>query len=101
MDPMTTPARQPLAPASAATRPSLLGRDYWLVLSTPHPDTTVADIHRLADEHVAWLLKLAAIAATDPFVLAGLRSFEVFGWRLNEGAISIQLSLGTGSYTWT
>jgi len=43
----------------------------------------------------------AAIAATDPFVLAGLRSFEVFGWRLNEGAISIQLSLGTGSYTWT
>jgi uncharacterized protein YciI len=136
MDPMSTPARQPLAPASAATRPSLLGRDYWLVLSTPHPDTTVADIHRLADEHVAWLLKLetegtvflsgplvvgprtspgsgvtvlrapteqnaAAIAATDPFVLAGLRSFEVFGWRLNEGAISIQLSLGTGGYTWT
>jgi uncharacterized protein YciI len=42
----------------------------------------------------------AAIAATDPFVLAGLRTFEVFGWRLNEGAVSIQLSLGTGRYTW-
>jgi hypothetical protein len=42
----------------------------------------------------------AAIAATDPFVLAGLRTFEIFGWRVNEGAIAIQLSLGTGSYTW-
>src|ERR1700689_3597033 len=36
----------------------------------------------------------AAIAATDPFVLAGLRTFEIFGWRVNEGAIAIQLSLG-------
>jgi uncharacterized protein YciI len=114
---------------------SLLGRDYWLVLSTPQPSTTAADVQRLADEHVPWLLKLeaegvvflsgplvsgpgtapgsgvtvlraataqdaAAIAATDPFVLAGLRTFEVFGWRVNEGAIGVQLSLGTGGYTW-
>jgi uncharacterized protein len=42
----------------------------------------------------------AAIAATDPLVLAGLRTFEVFGWRVNEGTVSVQLSLGTGSYTW-
>jgi uncharacterized protein len=41
-----------------------------------------------------------AIAAADPFVIAGLRTFEIFGWRLNEGAIGIQLSLGTGTYTW-
>ena len=41
------------------------------------------------------------IAATDPFVTRGLRTFQVFGWRVNEGAISLQLSLGTGGYTWT
>ena len=41
-----------------------------------------------------------AIAATDPFVLAGLRTFEVFGWRVNEGAVRVELSLGTGRYTW-
>ncbi len=114
----------------------LLGRDYWLVLSTPNPSTALADIRALVDEHVAWLLKLEAegtvflsgplvsgpgtgpgsgvtvlraasadhaeaIAATDPFVAHGLRTFQVFAWRVNEGAISIQLSLGTGGYTWT
>ena len=42
----------------------------------------------------------AAIAAADPFVLAGLRTFEIFGWRVNEGAVAVQLSLGTGRYTW-
>ena len=42
----------------------------------------------------------AAIAATDPFVRADLRTFEVFGWRVNEGAVSVRMSLGTGSYTW-
>jgi hypothetical protein len=42
----------------------------------------------------------AGIAAADPFVLAGLRTFEVFGWRVNEGAVQVQLSLGTGRYTW-
>ena len=121
--------------ATAARRGQLLGRDYWLVLSTPRQDTSAADIQQHVDEHVAWLLKLetegtvflsgplisgprtgpgsgvtvlraptaqdaAAIAGTDPFVLAGLRSFEVYGWRVNEGAISVQLSLGTGGYTW-
>jgi len=41
-----------------------------------------------------------AIARTDPFVVAGLRTFEVFGWRVNEGAIQLQISLGTGTYLW-
>jgi uncharacterized protein YciI len=41
------------------------------------------------------------IAATDPFVVAGLRTFEIFCWRINEGAIGVQLSLGTGTYTWS
>jgi len=41
-----------------------------------------------------------AIAATDPFVVAGLRTFEVFGWRVNEGTIQIRMSLGTGTYSW-
>jgi hypothetical protein len=40
---------------------TLLGRDYWLVLSTP---------------------------------------VEVFGWRVNEGAIEVRVSLGTGTYSW-
>jgi uncharacterized protein len=124
---------------SASSPPSgragLLGRDYWLVLSTPRPSATSADIAQYVDAHVAWLLKLeaegtvflsgplvsgpgtgpgsgvtvlraataadaAAIAGTDPFALADLRTFEVFGWRVNEGAVSVRMSLGTGSYTW-
>ena len=128
------------ASSDAAARPPagprLLGRDYWLVVSTPNPATTAAAIKDLVDEHVAWLLKLEAegtvflsgplvsgpgtgpgsgitvlraatadhaeeIAATDPFVTRGLRTFQVFGWRVNEGAISLQFSLGTGGYTWT
>jgi len=118
-----------------SSRAGLLGRDYWLVLSTPQPSATGAQIARHVDAHVSWLLTLeaegsvflsgplvsgpgtgpgsgvtvlraataadaAAIAATDPFVLAGLRTFEVFGWRVNEGAVSVRLSLGTGSYAW-
>jgi hypothetical protein len=42
----------------------------------------------------------AEIAAADPFVTSGLRTFEVFGWRVNEGSIQLGLSLGTGRYTW-
>jgi len=41
-----------------------------------------------------------AIAQADPFVVAGLRTVEVFGWRVNEGAVRVQLSLGTGTYSW-
>ncbi len=40
------------------------------------------------------------IAAADPFVIAGLRTFQVFRWRVNEGKISVRLSLGTGTYDW-
>jgi uncharacterized protein YciI len=40
------------------------------------------------------------IADSDPFVTAGLRTAEVFGWRVNEGAISVRVSLGTGTYVW-
>ena len=50
---------------------------------------------RAADEHAA-----RAIAESDPFVLAGLRTFEVHRWRLNEGSISVRMSLGTGTYEW-
>lgn len=41
-----------------------------------------------------------ATAATDPFVVAGLRTFEVYCWRVNEGSIDVRLSLGTGTYDW-
>ena len=123
------------ASSPPSRRAGLLGRDYWLVLSTPRPSATGEEIARHVDEHVSWLLTLeaegavflsgplvsgpgtgpgsgvtvlraataadaAAIAATDPFVRAGLRTFEVFGWRVNEGAVSVRFSLGTGSYAW-
>jgi hypothetical protein len=116
-------------------RNALLGRDYWLVLSTPAKSTSAADVERQVDAHLAWLLKLEVdgtvflsgpltsgpgvrpgsgvtvlraesaerateIAATDPFVVAGLRSVEVFGWRVNEGTVGIRISLGTGTYSW-
>ena len=123
------------ASSPPSRRAGLLGRDYWLVLSTPRPSATSAQIARHTDAHVSWLLKLeaegtvflsgplvsgpgtgpgsgvtvlraatvadaATIAAADPFVRAGLRTFEVFGWRVNEGAVSLRLSLGTGSFGW-
>jgi len=50
---------------------------------------------RATDEDEARL-----IAAGDPFVLAGLRTFEVHRWRVNEGSVSIRMSLGTGTYEW-
>jgi uncharacterized protein YciI len=113
----------------------LLGREYWLIMSTPAPAVTGADIAGHVEAHLDWLLGLeaagvvvmsgpltegpgarpgsgvtvlraqsaqdaAGIAAGDPFVLAGLRTFEVFGWQVNEGAIAVRLSLGTGTYTW-
>ncbi len=122
-------------PAAAAQRPVLLGRDYWLVLSTPLADTGQEAIDAHAGEHIAWLMGLEqdgvlflsgpllsgpgtgpgsgvtvlraadqgeaeSIAARDPFVLAGLRTFTVHRWRLNEGSIGVRLSLGTGRYDW-
>lgn len=41
-----------------------------------------------------------SIAAGDPFVAAGLREFDVFRWRVNEGSVSVTVSLGTGRYVW-
>ncbi len=41
-----------------------------------------------------------SIASRDPFVLAGLRTFTVHRWRLNEGSIGVRLSLGAGRYDW-
>lgn len=116
-------------------QPALLGRDYWLILSTPVAGTGQADIDARAGEHIAWLLGLeragvlflsgpllsgpgtgpgsgvtvlraadqdqaASMAADDPFVVAGLRTFTVHRWRLNEGSIGIRLSLGTAVYDW-
>ena len=122
----------------ATTTPELsglLGRDYWLILSTPAAGTGQADIDACAPQHIAWLLGLerdgvlflsgpllsgpgtgpgsgvtvlraagendaASIAANDPFVVQGLRTFSVHRWRLNEGSIGVRLSLGTATYDW-
>ena len=115
--------------------PRLLGRDYWLVRSTPHEATTAEQIEGVADEHVEWLLGLEssgvvvlsgpllegpgtrpgsgitvlraadadaarAIAAQDPFVTSGLRTFELFRWRVNEGSIAVTMELGSGTFRW-
>lgn len=41
-----------------------------------------------------------AIADQDPFVRAGLRSFELFRWRVNEGSIAVTVELGSGTFRW-
>ena len=40
----------------------------------------------------------AALAAEDPFVTKGLRGFEVLGWRVMEGALTVRVSFGTTTY---
>lgn len=54
-----------------------------------------ATVIRAEDEPAA-----TRIAASDPFVRAGLRTFAVHRWRLNEGSVGIRVSLGTGTYEW-
>ena len=54
-----------------------------------------ATVLRAPDEDTAW-----RIAASDPFVRAGLRTFDVHRWRLNEGSIGVRISLGTATYDW-
>lgn len=121
--------------AQSADLTRLLGRDYWLILSTPLDSTTAEAVGALVQEHVQWLLELERdgvlfvsgpllegpsvgpgsgmtvlrvadeqqarhIANQDPFVRAGLRSFAVYRWQLNEGSVSVRVSLGTGRYEW-
>lgn len=50
---------------------------------------------RATDEETA-----RSVAERDPFVLAGLRTFGVYRWRLNEGSVAVRVSLGTGTYEW-
>lgn len=40
------------------------------------------------------------IASGDPFVQAGLRTFDIFEWVLNEGSVAIRISLGAGTFEW-
>jgi hypothetical protein len=40
------------------------------------------------------------IASADPFVRHGLRTFELYRWRLNEGSIGVRISLGAGRFDW-
>jgi hypothetical protein len=122
-------------PAGGVDLARLLGRDYWLVRSTPRPGTDEDAVAACVQEHVAWLLDLERrdlllasgpllsgpgtgpgsgltilrvpdeetarkIADDDPFVRHGLRTFELFRWRLNEGSIGVRVSLGTGTYDW-
>ena len=78
-----------------------LERDQILFVSGPllqGPDVgpgSGVTVLRAADEDAA-----RAIAERDPFVRAGLRTFAVYRWRLNEGSVSMRVSLGTGRYEW-
>lgn len=40
------------------------------------------------------------IASGDPFVQHGLRGYAVHQWRLNEGAVHVQINLGAGTFEW-
>jgi uncharacterized protein len=40
----------------------------------------------------------AELAAEDPFVAKGLRSFDVLGWRVMEGSLTVRVSFGTTTY---
>lgn len=78
-----------------------LERDEVLFLSGPllegpsvGPGSGVT-VLRAADEDAA-----RAVAEQDPFVRAGLRTFAVYRWQLNEGSVSVRMSLGTGRYEW-
>ena len=116
-------------------RIELLGRDYWLITSTPLPETTAADIEAHVAAHLSWALALEdrgllflsgpvvdgpgarpgsgitvlraadadearSIAQQDPFVVAGLRTFVVHCWRLNEGSVSVRMRLGRSQLDW-
>jgi uncharacterized protein YciI len=78
-----------------------LERDGVLFLSGPllsGPGTgpgSGVTVLRAADQDQA-----GSIAAKDPFVIKGLRTFTVHQWRLNEGSIGVRLSLGTATYDW-
>ena len=52
-------------------------------------------IIRAADEETA-----RKIADGDPFVRHGLRTHQLYRWRLNEGSVGVRISLGTGTYHW-
>jgi uncharacterized protein YciI len=40
----------------------------------------------------------AVLAARDPFVVKGLRTFDVLGWKVMEGALTVRVSFGSGTY---
>jgi uncharacterized protein len=121
--------------AADSAVPKLLGRDYWLILSSPAQGTDQSAIEARVAEHVRWLLGLErdhvlvlsgplvsgpgtgpgsgvtviraadeetaeAIAAQDPFVRAGLRTYGLYRWRVNEGSIGLRVSLGAGTLDW-
>jgi len=78
-----------------------LERDGVLFLSGPllsGPGTgpgSGATVIRAADQDAA-----RSVAERDPFVRAGLRTFTVHRWRLNEGCVDVRISLGTATYEW-
>jgi uncharacterized protein YciI len=40
-----------------------------------------------------------SIVDREPFVMAGLRSYRLYAWQLNEGSFTVNLSFATGTFT--
>lgn len=71
-----------------------------LLLSGPFVDETGYENFDGSGQAVIRASSLAEaerIAATEPFAKAGLRKNTVFGWRVNEGQITIKVNLLQGS----
>jgi len=86
------PGAHPLAARTGTRRRAVplrtaaVGSQHWTGLR--------ATVIRAGDEDAARM-----IAAGDPFVRAGPRTFTARRWRLNESSAGIRLSLGTPSPT--
>lgn len=59
------------------------------------PSGAGATVIRAADGAAA-----TELAGQDPFVQAGLRTFAVHQWRVNEGSLQVKLFLGAGRLEW-
>ncbi len=57
-----------------------------------------ASLHGLSIVRAASYDEARAVAASEPYVRKGIRSFQLWGWELNEGRIDISVRLGTGTY---
>jgi hypothetical protein len=76
-------------------RSTMLGAQLWVVRWSPREGVTAADVEAALDAHLEWMLGLEAAGHV---VAKGLRTFDVLGWRVMEGALTVRVSFGTATY---